>query len=317
MSHRVVFLDRDSLKAKVRKPSCASDYVEHAKTVGAEDTVAKLKGATVALTNKVPLRAEVLSQLPDLKMIAVAATGYDVIDVPYCKEHGIAVANIRNYAVHTVPEHAFAMILCLRRNLLAYREDVQAGVWEKSDQFCFFTHDIGDLHGSTLGIIGEGALGQGTAAIARAFGMRVLFADHAPPKAPGVEFTPMDEVLAQSDVISIHCPLTPATRNVIGIEQFRKMKRNAILINTARGGLVDEHALIQALDEKLIAAAGFDVLTVEPPRDGHPLLNLRRPNFLLTPHVAWASDGAMQFLADQLIDNVELWDKGTPQHLVT
>ena len=317
MSHRVVFLDRDSLKAKVRKPSCASDYVEHAKTVGAEDTVAKLKGATVALTNKVPLRAEVLSQLPDLKMIAVAATGYDVIDVPYCKAHGIAVANIRNYAVHTVPEHAFAMILCLRRNLLAYREDVQAGVWEKSDQFCFFTHDIGDLHGSTLGIIGEGALGQGTAAIARAFGMRVLFADHAPPKAPGVEFTPMDDVLAQSDVISIHCPLTPATRNVIGIEQFRKMKRNAILINTARGGLVDEHALIQALDEKLIAAAGFDVLTVEPPRDGHPLLNLRRPNFLLTPHVAWASDGAMQFLADQLIDNVELWDKGTPQHLVT
>ncbi len=250
-------------------------------------------------------------------MIAVAATGYDVIDVPYCKEHGIAVANIRNYAVHTVPEHAFAMILCLRRNLIAYREDVQAGVWEKSDQFCFFTHDIGDLHGSTLGIIGEGALGQGTAAIARAFGMRVLFADHAPPKASGVEFTPMDDVLAQSDVISIHCPLTPATRNVIGIEQFRKMKRNAILINTARGGLVDEHALIQALDEKLIAAAGFDVLTVEPPRDGHPLLNLRRPNFLLTPHVAWASDGAMQFLADQLIDNVELWDKGTPQHLVT
>jgi glycerate dehydrogenase len=317
MSHRVVFLDRDSLKATVRKPSCASDYVEHAKTVGVEDTVAKLKGASVALTNKVPLRAEALSQLPDLKMIAVAATGYDVIDVPYCKEHGIAVANIRNYAVHTVPEHAFAMILCLRRNLIAYREDVQAGVWEKSDQFCFFTHDIGDLHGSTLGIIGEGALGQGTAAIARAFGMRVLFADHAPPKASGVEFTPMDDVLAQSDVISIHCPLTPATRNVIGIEQFRKMKRNAILINTARGGLVDEHALIQALDEKLIAAAGFDVLTVEPPRDGHPLLNLRRPNFLLTPHVAWASDGAMQFLADQLIDNVELWDKGTPQHLVT
>jgi glycerate dehydrogenase len=317
MSHRVVFLDRDSLKAKVRKPACASDYVEHAKTVGAEDAVAKLKGATVALTNKVPLRAEVLSQLPDLKMIAVAATGYDVIDVPYCKEHGIAVANIRNYAVHTVPEHAFSMILCLRRNLLAYREDVQAGVWEKSDQFCFFTHDIGDLHGSTLGIIGEGALGQGTATIARAFGMRVLFADHEPPKAPGVEFTPMDEVLAQSDVISLHCPLTPSTRNVIGIEQFRKMKRNAILINTARGGLVDEQALIQALDEGLIAAAGFDVLTVEPPRDGHPLLDIRRPNFLLTPHVAWASDGAMQFLADQLIDNVELWAKGTPQHLVT
>lgn len=317
MSQRVVFLDRDSLKAKVRKPATATEYVEHAKTVGAEDTLARLRGASVAITNKVPLRAEVLSQLPDLKMIAVAATGYDVIDVPYCREHGIAVANIRNYAVHTVPEHTFALILALRRNILAYREDVEAGVWQKSDQFCFFTHDIGDLHGATLGIIGEGALGQGTAAIARAFGMQVLFADHAPPKAPNVEFTPMDEVLARADVLSLHCPLTPATRNVIGIDQLRKMKRSALLINTARGGLVDEAALIQALDEGLIAGAGFDVLTTEPPRDGNPLLDVRRSNFILTPHVAWASDGAMQFLADQLIDNVELWSKGTPQHLVT
>jgi glycerate dehydrogenase len=317
MSHRVVFLDRESLKAKVRTPACAVDYVEHAKTVGAAETVARLKSATVAIVNKVPLRAETLAQLPDLKMIAVAATGYDVIDVPYCREHGIAVANIRNYAVHTVPEHTFALMLALRRNILAYRQDVEAGVWQKSDQFCFFTHDIGDLHGATLGIIGEGALGQGTATIARAFGMHVLFADHAPPKAPGVEFTPMDEVLARADVISLHCPLTPATRNVIGIEQFRKMKRNALLINTARGGLVDENALIQALDEGLIAGAGFDVLTVEPPREGHPLLDVRRPNFILTPHVAWASDGAMQFLADQLIDNIEAWASGAPQHLVT
>jgi len=237
--------------------------------------------------------------------------------VAYCREHGIAVANIRNYAVHTVPEHTFALILALRRNLLAYRQDVENGVWQKSDQFCFFTHDIGDLHGATLGIIGEGALGQGTAAIARAFGMQVLFADHEPPKAPGVEFTPLDEVLARADVLSLHCPLTPSTRNCIGIEQFRKMKRNALLINTARGGLVDEAALIQALDEGLIAGAGFDVLTVEPPRDGHPLLDIRRSNFILTPHVAWASDGAMQFLADQLIDNIELWARGTPQHLVT
>jgi glycerate dehydrogenase len=147
--------------------------------------------------------------------------------------------------------------------------------------------------------------------------MKVLFADHAPPKVEGVEFTPMDEVIATSDVISLHCPLTPATKNLIGIEQFRKMKRNAILINTARGGLVDEQALIQALDEGLIAGAGFDVLTVEPPKNGHPLLDVRRTNFILTPHVAWASDGAMQFLADQLIDNIEAWESGKPQHLVT
>jgi glycerate dehydrogenase len=313
---RVVFLDRASLKAKIKRFAFSSDYVEHQKT-DAGEIVERLSGADIAIINKVPLRADTLRRLPRLKLIAVAATGYDVVDIPYCQEHGIAVANIRNYAVHTVPEHAFAMILALRRNLLAYRQDVEAGVWNKSEQFCFFTHDIGDLYGATLGIIGEGAIGQGTAAIGRAFGMQVLFADHAPPKMEGVQFTPFDQVLARSDVISLHCPLTPATRNLIDINALRKMKRNALLVNTARGGLVNEDALIQALDEGLIAGAGFDVLTVEPPRDGHPLLDVRRPNFILTPHVAWASDGAMQFLADQLVDNVNAWVSGKPQHLVT
>jgi glycerate dehydrogenase len=316
VSHRVVFLDRASLKAKVRKPKCAAEYVEYDKTA-ADEIVPRLDGADVAIVNKVPMRAQTLERLPKLKLIAVAATGYDVIDVAYCKAHGIAVANIRNYAIHTVPEHAFMMILALRRNLLAYRQDVENGVWNRSDQFCFFTHDIGDLNGATLGIIGEGAIGQGTAAIGRAFGMRVLFADHPPPKAEGVSFTAHDEVLALSDVISLHCPLVPATRNLIDLAAFRKMKRSALLINTARGGLVDEAALIQALDEGLIAGAGFDVLTVEPPKNGHPLLDVRRPNFILTPHIAWASDGAMQFLADQLIDNIEFWAAGRPQHLVT
>ncbi len=316
MIERVVFLDRASLKAKVRAPACTREYAEYGTTAPAE-IVPRLEGATVAIVNKVPMRADTLQRLPQLRMIAVAATGYDVVDVAYCKEHGIAVANIRNYAVHTVPEHAFAMILALRRNLLAYRMDVESGVWNKSEQFCFFTHDIGDLHGATLGIIGEGAIGQSTAAIGRAFGMRVLFADHPPPKADGVVFTPHDEVLAESDVISLHCPLLPSTRNLIDMAAFRKMKRHALLINTARGGLVDEPALVRALTEGLIGGAGFDVLTVEPPREGNPLLDLRRPNFILTPHVAWASDGAMQFLADQLIENIELWAAGTPRHLVS
>jgi glycerate dehydrogenase len=313
---RVVFLDRASLKAKLRQFAFPAAYIAHQKTEPGQ-IVARLSGADIAIVNKVPMRADTLRQLPQLKMIAVAATGYDVVDIPYCNEHGIAVANIRNYAVHTVPEHTFAMILALRRNLLSYRQDVEAGVWNKSEQFCFFTHDIGDLHGATLGIIGEGAIGQGTAAIGRAFGMRVLFADHPPPKMPGMEFTPLDDVLAQSDVISLHCPLLPATRNLIDGNAFRKMKPNALLINTARGGLVDEAALIQALDAGLIAGAGFDVLTVEPPKDGHPLLDVRRPNFILTPHVAWASDGAMQFLADQLVENIDAWVSGQPQHLVT
>ena len=313
---RIVFLDRQSLKAEVRRPSFSHVWEEHDQTE--ESLVAgRLAGATVAITNKVPIRRASLEKLPELKMIAVAATGYDVIDIDACRERGIAVANIRNYAVHTVPEHAFAMIFALRRNLIAYREDVLRGRWQAQDQFCFFDHPIQDLHGSTLGIFGEGALGQATADIARALGMRVLFADHPPPKAAGVEFTDPETVLAQSDIISLHCPLTPASRNFIGIEQFKKMKRSAILINTARGGLVDEHALKTALETGLIAGAGFDVLTKEPPKDGNPLLEIRTPNFILTPHVAWASDGAMQFLADQLIDNIEASIAGTPQNIVT
>lgn len=316
MKHHVVFLDRNSVKANVRRPRCAGTYVEHDKTAPGE-VVERLRDATVAIVNKVQMREPTLEQLPKLKLIAMAATGYDCVDIESCRRRGIAVANIRNYAVHTVPEHAFMMLLALRRSLLAYRHDVEQGVWQKSEQFCFLTHPIGDLHGSTMGIFGEGAIGQGTAAIARGFGMKVLFADHEPPKAPGVQFTPFDEVLETSDVISLHLPLTASTRNMIGLPQFRRMKRNAIVLNTARGGLVDEKALIQALDEGLIAGAGFDVLTVEPPREGNPLLDVRRHNFILTPHIAWASDGAMQFLADQMIDNIDLWAEGRPQHLVT
>jgi glycerate dehydrogenase len=316
MSQRVVFLDRSTLKANVRRPAFAHSWQEYPVTAVSE-LPERLRGATVAITNKVPLRAETLRQLPELRLIAIAATGYDIVDLAYCKANDIAVANIRNYAVHTVPEHAFALITALRRNLLAYRQDVERGRWQQCEQFCFFDHPIRDLHGSTLGIVGEGALGQATAHIGRGFGMQVLFADHAPPKAPNVEFTPFEQVLEQSDVISLHVPLSPATRHMIGLEELRRMKRSAILVNTARGGLVDEQALVQALREGLIAGAGFDVLSSEPPKEGNPLLELRLPNFILTPHIAWASDGAMQFLADQLIDNIEAFTAGRPQHLVT
>jgi glycerate dehydrogenase len=314
--HKVVFLDRSSLRANLRRPRFAHGWVEHETTAGGE-VVARLQGATIAITNKIPLRAADLERLPDLKMIAVAATGYDVVDVAACRARGIAVANIRNYAVNTVPEHVFAMVLALRRNLLAYRQAVEGGRWQQVDAFCFFDYPIGDLAGSTMGIVGEGSIGQGTARIARGFGMKVLFADHAPPRAEGVEFTPFSTVLEQSDVLSLHCPMTAETRGMIGADELRRMKRNAILVNTSRGGLVDEQALITALTQGWIAGAGFDVLTREPPKEGNPLLDLRLPNFILTPHVAWASDGAMQFLADQLIDNIEAWEAGRPQHLVT
>jgi len=259
VSEHVVFLERRSVKANVRRPRCAAAYAEYDKTAP-DQVVERLRDATVAIINKVVLRDATLAQLPKLKLIAMAATGYDCIEVESCRRRGIALANIRNYAVHTVPEHVFAMVLALRRNLLAYRHDVEQGEWQRSDQFCLFTHPIGDLFGATIGIIGEGAIGQGTASIARGFGMKVLFADTSRPSA-GRGIHAAAAGVETSDVISLHLPLTAGTRHMIGLEQLRRMKRNALLINTARGGLVDERALIRALDEGLIAGAGFDVLT--------------------------------------------------------
>ena len=316
MTVRMVFLDRASIVANVRRPRAATDYLEYPSSAGLE-VRERLEGATVAITNKVPLREALLRQLPDLKLIAVAATGYDVVDVGYCREHGVAVANIRNYAGHTVPEHAFALILALRRNLVAYRDDVARGVWNRCEQFCFFDHPIRDLHGAQLGIIGEGVLGRAVAAIGAAFGMRATFRDHPDRVGEDLEYQPLPRLLAESDVLSLHCPLLPSTRNLIGAAELRAMKPTALLINTARGGLVDERALVRALQEGWIAGAGIDVLTTEPPREGNPLLELHLPNLIVTPHIAWASLGAMQFLADQLIDNIDAWSRGTPQNLVT
>ena len=316
MTLRVVFLDRASIVANIRRPHAATDYIEYPGSHG-DQVLERLAGATVAITNKVPLREALLRQLPELKLIAVAATGYDVVDVGYCREHGVAVANIRNYAVHTVPEHAFALILALRRNLIAYRDDVGRGVWNRCEQFCFFDHPIRDLHGSQLGIIGEGALGRAVAAIGAAFGMHAVFLDHPQRVGEDLEYQPLPRLLTESDVLTLHCPLLPSTRNLIGEAELRAMKRTAILINTARGGLVDERALAHALQEGWLAGAGIDVLTTEPPREGNPLLELHLPNLIVTPHIAWASLGAMQFLADQLIDNIDAWSRGTPRNLVS
>jgi glycerate dehydrogenase len=315
MEH-IVFVERGSVEATVRRPSFSHTWEEHGR-VGPDELVACLANATIAIVNKTPLAAAAIERLPRLRLVALAASGTDNIDIAACRGRGIVVSNIRDYAVHTVPEHAFALILALRRNLLAYRQDVACGLWQKSEQFCLSGHPISDLHGSTIGIFGEGAIGQGVARIARGFGMRVLFADHAPPKAAGVEFTPADAVLAQSDVVSLHLPLTPQTRNLIGARELARMKPDALLVNTARGGLVDENALVGALRQGKIAGAGFDVLSTEPPRNGNPLLELDLPNLIVTPHVAWSSRQAMQTLADQLIDNVEAFVSGAARNVVT
>jgi glycerate dehydrogenase len=319
MNARIVFLDRDTIapQVTVRRPSFPHEWIEYPRTT-LEQLPERLKdGTTIVITNKVPLRGPTLARVPMLRMIAVAATGTDVVDIEYCRDHGITVSNIRGYAVNTVPEHTFALIFALRRNLLAYHEAVRRGRWQQSGQFCFFDYAIKDLRGSALGIIGEGVLGQGVATIARGLGMRVMFAAHKGRTSLGPLYTPWDEVLETSDIITLHSPLLPETRNMIAMPEFRAMKRRPLLINTARGGLVNEADLATALREGLIAGAGFDVLTTEPPGDGNPLLGLfDMPNFILTPHVAWASDEAMQALADQLIDNIENFVRGEPSNVV-
>lgn len=311
---RIVFLDRDSLRANVRIPAFEHTWQDHAATA-ADDVVARLAGATVAITNKVPLRADAIARLPDLKMVAVAATGTDNVDLAACRAAGIVVANIRNYSLVSVPEHCFTLILALRRNLRAYAADVEAGKWETSSRFCLLDHPIGDLAGTRLGIVGYGALGRQVASIARAFGMDVVATSRSPITDTNVTGLPLDELLATSQVVSLHLPLSDATRHIIGARELGLMQPGALLINTARGGLVDEAALANVLMEGRIAA-GFDVLGEEPPGSNNPLLRLRLPHFLLTPHVAWASFGAMQTLADMLVDNIEAWQAGTPTNVV-
>jgi glycerate dehydrogenase len=320
MNTRIVFLDRDTIapQTQLRRPRFEHTWTEYDHTP-AEDLLDRLADEpAIVITNKVPLREATLAKVPSIRLIAVAATGTDVVDVAYCREHGITVSNIRGYAVNTVPEHTFALIFALRRSLLAYHEAVRRGRWQESGQFCFFDFPIKDLRGSALGIIGEGVLGQGVADIGRALGMRIMFAAHKGRSGLGPLYTPWDEVLATSDIITLHSPLMPETRNMIAMPEFRAMQHRPLLINTARGGLVDEGDLATALREGLISGAAFDVLTQEPPSADNPLLGLLDlPNFILTPHVAWASDEAMQTLADQLIDNIESFVDGKPSNVVT
>lgn len=316
--HKIVFLDRATFGPRVmlRRPVFPHTFIAHSQA-SADEVLGRLEGASIAITNKVPLTAEVLAKLPDLKLIAVAATGTDCVDKVYCQSHGIAVTNIRGYALRTVPEHTFALMLALRRSLIPYREDTLAGEWQKAGQFCFFNHPIRDLGGARLGIIGEGVLGQRVAEIAKAFRMMPVFAAHKGRTGLGPLYTPWNEVLETSDIITLHSPLTPETRNMIAMPEFRQMRRKPLLINTARGGLVVEEDLERALDEGLVSGAGIDVTLPEPPPADGPLMRMaKRWNVIVTPHVAWASDEAQQTVADQLVDNIENFVAGKPTNLV-
>jgi glycerate dehydrogenase len=314
----IVFLDRESLppETSLRPPAFPHRLTAYARS-RPEDVAERIADADIVITNKARVGAEAIGGARRLRLIAVCATGTDCVDHAAATARAIPISNVRGYATATVPEHVFGLILALRRSLPAYRDSVRAGRWQTATQFCYFDHPIGDLAGSTIGIVGRGALGRAVAKLAEAFGMRVCFAGRKGVAAPPAPYTPFTEVLGQSDIITLHLPLTPETRNLIGAAEFAAMARRPILINAARGGLVDEVALGAALRSGLIAGAGFDVATVEPPPADHPLMALLDlPNFILTPHVAWASREASQALADGLIDNIDAFWRGEPRNVV-
>ncbi|MEZ9319381.1 D-2-hydroxyacid dehydrogenase [Vibrio sp. 10N.286.51.E5] len=315
---KVVFLDRATIPSQIHlKPlSFEHEWVEYDFTAP-EQVSERVEEADVVITNKVVLNESNLAGTKKLKLIAVSATGVNNVDVEYCKSKNIAVANVQGYATQSVPEHVIAMLFALKRNLVGYHKDIEAGEWQKDKQFCFFTHPIQDVAGSTLGLMGSGSLGQATAMLAKAIGMKVMFAERKGAESCREGYLPFDTVLKQADVISLHCPLTDATQNLISERELTMMKSSAVLINAGRGGLVDEQALVEALKKHEIAGAGMDVFTQEPADNSNPLLaNSHLPNLLLTPHVAWGSDSSIQKLSDILMDNIDGFIAGSPQNIV-
>lgn len=315
---QIVFLDQATIAPTVRlpEPSFTHQWQGYDQTK-AEQVVQRAQQAEIVISNKVPLKADTLKQLPKLRLIAVPATGYNHIDIEACKNLGVQVCHVPDYAQTTVPEHVFALIFALQRQLLPYQRSLLAGRWQQSGQFCYFDYPIRDLKGSYLGLVGAGALGSEVARIASALGMHVLQAEHKGAKQCREGYVPFEQMLEQSDIISLHCPLTPQTHHLLDAQAFAQMQRQPMIINTARGALIDPDALVHALQVGQIRAAGIDVCEIEPPPADHPYMQLvGTDHFILTPHIGWASIEAMQFVADQTIANINAFVAGQPIHLV-
>lgn len=274
-------------------------------------------GAEIVLTNKVPLTTEVLKQLPDLKYIGVLATGYNIIDIAYAKERGIVVTNVPGYSTQSVAQLTFALLLELCHHVQRHSDRVKEGKWSQSPDFSFWDYPLIELAGKTMGIVGFGDIGRQVADIATAFGMHVVAQSRTETnqsQRPNFRWVGLDELLEQSDVVSLHCPLTPQTQGLINTDTLAKMKASAFLLNTSRGPLVDEESLAAALDAGKLAGAGVDVLAAEPPPADSPLFAAK--NCLVTPHIAWATREARARLMGTVEENLEAYIAGRPNNVV-
>lgn len=304
---KIVFLDQGTLPVPLRAPAFSHTWVGYDATPSAQ-VAERLAGATLAITNKVRIDAATLAACPSLKLVAIAATGTDTVDLEACRARGVAVTNVQGYAGGAVAEHVLLLMLALRKRLPWYLAQT-AEAWPQAPGFCLLGPPIGDVEGATLGLVGYGTLARSVALRATALGMKVILAERrgATPREGRLEF---EAVLAAADVLSLHCPLTPETQHLIDAPALAAMKPEALLINTARGGLVDAEALVAALRSGRLGGAGIDVLDTEPPPAGHPLLRPGTPNLIVTPHVAWASQASMGRLGGQLVDALESWVAG-------
>lgn len=318
MPAQTVFLDQRSLAPDDLDFSAlrqaAGELVLHPVSEP-HDIAPRLAEATVAISNKAPVGAAEFAAAPELRLVLVCATGTNNIDLEAARSHGVTVSNCRGYGTSAVAQHTLMLILALHTRFLDYQREVRAGAWQRAPLFCLMDHPIRELTGRTLGILGFGELGQAVARRAEAFGMRIL-RGQLPGRPAREGYVPLDALLAEADVLSLHCPLTEQTRHLIDAHALRRMKPDAFLVNTARGGLVDERALAEALRAGTIAGAAFDVLTEEPPRNGNVLLDERIPNLVVTPHNAWASRRARQTLVDQTTENLLAWKAGSPLRVV-
>ncbi|MEO4046255.1 2-hydroxyacid dehydrogenase [Pseudomonas sp. CAU 1711] len=315
---RAVFLDQASLDLGDLDmgplEQCFGELIRYPRS-GAGQVVERLRGAQVAISNKVRLDAASLAACPELKLILVAATGTNNIDLAAARARGITVANCQGYGTASVAQHALALLLALATRLPDYQAAIRDGAWQRAEQFCLLDFPIVELAGKTLGILGHGELGGAFARLAEALGMRVLYGA-LPGRPPRAERLALNELLPQVDALSLHCPLTEQTRNLIGAAELALMKPRALLINTARGGLVDEQALANALRAGHLGGAAFDVLSEEPPRHGNPLLAPDIPRLILTPHNAWGSREARQRIVGQLAENASAYFAGAAMRVV-
>lgn len=316
---KCVLLDRKSLDIGDMDfsalESVVSEYVSYDETSPGEVMV-RCHDAGVVISNKVVLGEEILGQLPSLKLVCVAATGTNNVDIEAAYKNGITVCNVRAYATPSVVEHVFSLLLSLSRRLHQYHHAAIDGHWMASKQFCVLDYPMSELRGKKLGIVGFGELGQAVAKVAEAFGMNVQVSQRPGTTEMKRGRIPLAQLLQEVDVVSLHCPLDENTRNLIGAEQLALMKTTAILINTARGGIVDEQALADALREGKLGGAGVDVLHEEPPEHGNILLDPDIPNLIVTPHVAWASRESRQRLVDEVVENIRSFVGGVPRNVV-